>query len=252
LNVSAVPFFRSRSGASALAGGAKRWDAHVDDMEELAGSRAFAALRDRVIELARLRPQDHVLDIGAGTGLLTLAAAPGVGHVSALDISPSMCDRLRRKLDSGAIENVEVLRGTATALPLADDSVDAVISNYCLHHLDDADKGQALQEIARVLHPGGRLVFADMMFDLDLADARNRVVIVLLIRRVLSHGLAGMARLAKNAARIAIGRWERPATVDWWREALRLAGFTAVSVQALDHEGGIARAYAPPAPVRPE
>jgi ubiquinone/menaquinone biosynthesis C-methylase UbiE len=162
-----------------------------------------------------------------------------------VDISPAMCTRLRRNLDCAAIGNVGVLTDTATALPLADGSVDAVISNYCLHHLGDDAKRQALAEIARVLRPGGRLVFADMMFNLDLIDRRNRAVIALLLKRVLRHGPAGIARLAKNATRIATGRWEHPATVEWWRQELHLAGFTAVSVQALEHEGGIACACAP-------
>ncbi len=214
-------------------------------MEQLAGSPAFLDLRDRIIELARLRSEDRVLDIGAGTGLLTLAAAPHVSHVSAVDISPAMCARLRRNLDREEIDNVDVLTDTATALPLADESVDAVISNYCLHHLDDNGKRQALTEVMRVLRPGGRLVFADMMFSLDLVDPRNRAVVALLIKRVLKHGLAGISRLAKNATRIAAGRWERPATVDWWLEALHRAGFIAVSVRAFEHEGGIACARAP-------
>lgn len=156
-----------------------------------------------------------------------------------------MCAHLRRNLDNEEIDNVDVLTNTATALPLADGSVDVAISNYCLHHLDDDGKRDALAEIVRVLRPGGRLVFADMMFNLDLIDRRNRIVIALLIKRVLRHGPAGIFRLAKNMTRIATGRWERPATVQWWREALQKAGFTGVSVQALEHEGGIACAHAP-------
>ena len=226
-------------------GGAKDWDAHVEHMEQLAGSPAFLALRDRIIENARLRSEDRVLDIGAGTGLLTLAAAPKVRNVIAVDISRAMCTRLRRNVDCEAIDNVDVLTDTATALPVADGSVDTVISNYCLHHLGDDAKRRALAEIARVLRPGGRLVFADTMFSLDLSDRRNRAVIAMLLRRVLRHGPAGIWRLAKNAVRVATGRWEHPATVEWWCKELHLAGFTAVSVQALEHEGGIACARAP-------
>ncbi len=228
----------------------KDWDAHVEPVERLAATPAFAQLRDRVIATARLRADDRVLDIGAGTGLLTLAAAPRVRHVTAIDISPAMCAFLRRELDREGIQDVEVLTASATTLPLGSRSVDAVISNYCFHHLDDDAKRLALAEIARVLRPGGRLVFADMMFSLDLADRRNRAVIGLLVKRVLGQGLAGAARLARNATRIATGRWERPVTVEWWREALGRAGFTAVTVTALEHEGGIACAQAPLQPGR--
>ena len=124
-----------------------------------------------------------MLDIGAGTGLLALAAAPHVSRVSALDVSPAMCARLHRNLEREGIHNVEVLIGDAMALPLADTSVDAVISNYCFHHLDDDAKRRSLAEIARVLRSGGRLVFADMMFTLDPTDRRNRVVVLSLIKR---------------------------------------------------------------------
>ena len=120
-----------------------------------------------------------------------------------------------------------------------------MISNYCLHHLDDDAKRRSLAEIARVLRAGGRLVFADMMFTLDPTDRRNRVVVASLIKRVLGHGPAGVLRLVKNAARIATGRWERPASPEWWREALHEAGFIDVSVRALRHEGGIACARVP-------
>jgi hypothetical protein len=70
-------------------------------------------------------------------------------------------------------------------------------------------------------------------------------VIARLIRQVLRHGLAGVLRLLKSATRIAAGRWEHPASAEWWRDALRDAGFVEVSVQALEHEGGIAFARAP-------
>ena len=63
----------------------------------MARNPGFLALRDRVLELARLRASDRLLDIGAGTGLLALAAAPRVERVFALDVSPAMGEHLERK-----------------------------------------------------------------------------------------------------------------------------------------------------------
>jgi SAM-dependent methyltransferase len=234
---------------------AKDWDDHVHDLEKMADSPGFRELRDRILALAGLSAGDRVLDIGSGTGLLALAAAPLTAHVSALDDSPAMCAHLQRKFDSLGIANSEVLVNTATDLPLGDGAVDVVLSNYCFHHLTDAEKARALAEIRRVLRPGGRLVFGDMMFRLGIANRRDRAVLSLLVRRMIGHGPAGALRLLKNATRIAAGRWEHPAGVDWWRDSLLQAGFVQVTVQALDHEGGIASARNPterPVPERIE
>ncbi|MGA2163511.1 MAG: class I SAM-dependent methyltransferase [Solirubrobacteraceae bacterium] len=220
----------------------KNWDEHVENLEQMASTAGFHALRDTILDLASLRPDERVLDIGAGTGLLTLAAAPQVAHVTALDISSAMCHHLQSKLVQLGIGNVEVLVENATELPFGDASLDVVISNYCLHHLADTDKRGALAEIERVLRPGGRLVFADMMFQLSVIDRRDRAVIGKLVKRMLNRGPAGLLRIARNATRIATGRWEHPTRVQWWQEALLLAGFVDVAVRALDHEGGIASA----------
>ena len=93
----------------------KSWDDRVAEVELLAETPGFSSLRDEIIERARLEPEDRVLDIGAGTGLLTLAAAPNVRHVSALDISPVMCRHLAAKLAGPAGANVDVLVGDATS-----------------------------------------------------------------------------------------------------------------------------------------
>jgi len=211
----------------------------------MADSPGFLALRDHILELARLRPSDRLLDIGAGTGLLAIAAAPRVAHVSALDVSPAMCRHLVRKFDRCGLGNVEVLVNAATDLPLTDGTIDVVVSNYCFHHLSDREKEQALAQIRRVLRPGGRLVFADMMFRINLVRRRDRAVIALLVRRMLGLGPAGLVRLLKNATRVLAGRGEHPAGVEWWRDALLRAGFVDVAVRPLAHEGGMALARKP-------
>jgi ubiquinone/menaquinone biosynthesis C-methylase UbiE len=224
---------------------AKNWDRHVADAEAVARSRGFRELRDRIIDEAGLKAQDTVLDLGSGTGLLALAAAPLVDTVWAIDISPAMCDYLRTKADSAGLHNIKVAVGSAISLPLVEDSVDVVISNYCLHHLPDNDKHRALAEARRVLRPGGRLVIGDMMFRVGINQARDRQVLAAKITRMLRKGPAGIWRLAKNAARFVGRRWEHPAGADWWEQALIEAGFEQARVRVLDHEGGIATARRP-------
>lgn len=223
----------------------KDWDRHVVEAEDVARRPGFQDLRDQIITRAGVTTADEVIDIGAGTGLLTLRLAPRVGQVWALDISPAMCEYLRAKTASAGLANVEPIVASAVSIPLVDESIDVAVSNYCFHHLSDREKERALAEAARVLRPSGRLVFGDMMFRVALNDARDRRVLSSKVRSMVRKGPAGIARLAKNGARLATARWEKPARAEWWEGALHRAGFVDVVVQPLSHEGGIASARKP-------
>ena len=223
----------------------KDWDQHVVQAEDVARTPGFQRLRDRIVEIARPEANQRVVDVGSGTGLLTLALAPHVERVYAVDISPAMCEYLGAKAQSAALSNVETVTASAVSLPLVDESAEIVVSNYCFHHLGDADKLRALKEVERVLVPGGRLVFADMMFRVALGDARDRALIRTKVRAMLAKGPAGLWRLAKNGARFATGSWEKPARAEWWETTLAQAGFVDIQVQPLEHEGGIASARKP-------
>lgn len=224
---------------------AKNWDRHVAAVEEVASCEGFSRLRDQIVELASPSSGDVVLDLGAGTGLLTLPAAERAANVWAIDISPAMCDRLCDRAASAGLGNIKTIVASAVSLPLGDGSVDVVVSNYCFHHLRDRDKERALCEVFRVLRPGGRFVFADMMFRVGIVNRRDRRVILAKMVGILGKGPAGLLRLAKNLARYLTGRWEQPARTDWWESALARRGFTSIDVQALEHEGGLAFAMRP-------
>lgn len=223
----------------------KDWDQHVPDAEQIARGTGFLDLRDRILELAAPQATDVVVDIGCGTGLLALELAGRVRRVWAIDISASMVDYVRTKAASADVANVDTAVASAVSLPLVNACADIVVSNYCFHHLDDTGKRRALQEAIRVLRPGGRLVFGDMMFDLNPGDRRSRAVVTGKVRAMLRKGPAGVLRLLKNAGRLASGRWERPARAEWWRHVLLEAGFVDVEVTVLEHEGGVARGQRP-------
>jgi arsenite methyltransferase len=124
--------------------------------QEVEGMHAeVAAFRDRVLDNAHLRPGDKVVDVGAGLGLLTLAAAERVapdGDVLAVDISVDALEELRR---GATASNISYLIGSADVLPLMDESVDVVLTRSVLIYVDD--KAEAAREFHRVLRDGGRL-----------------------------------------------------------------------------------------------
>ena len=218
----------------------KNWDLYVSHAEEIAREPGFQALRDRILGLASPGGSEAAVDIGAGTGLLTLPLAEQVSRVWAVDISPKMGEYLSTKAESGGYDNITIVTASAESLPLVDGVADVVVSNYCFHHLSDDGKERALAETFRVLRPGGRFAFGDMMFQVSVMSARDRGVIKDKVVTMLRRGPAGVVRLARNGARYATGRWEQPARAEWWEAALERAGFTDVSVEVLEHEGGVA------------
>jgi ubiquinone/menaquinone biosynthesis C-methylase UbiE len=115
------------------------------------------ALLDQVILPSRFGP---VLDLGCGTATLTLllAARHPAANVIGIDANAQALAIGRAKAQSRA---PHLLRAMAGSLPLADGSIDVVVSSLFFHHLGTAAKSRALLETLRVLRPGGRLYVAD-------------------------------------------------------------------------------------------
>ena len=235
---------RIRPVASCQPGRSGGWDDRVESWDAVAASAAFQGFAARVRELADLRADDRVVDLGAGTGLLTLALAADVERVIAVDASPPMLARLSERVEEAGLANVETVVADLCSLPLEDQSVTLAVSNYAFHHLDDVRKELALSEVRRVLVPGGRLVVCDMMFSLSLR-ARDRAIVASKLRLLLRRGPAGILRIARNALRIVRGHWEHPAPPERWREMLAARHFVDAVVAPLEHEAGVAVARRP-------
>lgn len=226
-------------GDSGRASEWSRWDSRAASWDEICQTGPFLALGSEVRALARPSPEDRVVDLGAGTGLLALSIAPHVHSVVAVDSSAAMLERLTANARRAGLNNVECVHARIEALPLAASSATLAVSNYAYHHLTHPTKREALREAHRVLAPDGRLVICDMMFSLSLRR-RDRRVIAEKLRLLADRGPGGLIRIARNAGRLVTGTWEHPAPPERWGVLLRRAGFEDVSVRELQHEAGIA------------
>lgn len=215
------------------------WHAHVTD------SPAFAKVRDAVLEAAAAKPDDDVVDLGAGNGFLTLPLARTARRVVAVDLSRPMLDDLEARAISERQKNIDRVVADLASLRLPDDSADLVVSNYALHHLPHAQKRALLVQAGRWLRPGGRIVIADMMFGRGVSS-RDRRIFVQKAARLLRKGPGGVWRLAKNMTRFGLGVGsERPATPEFWCSELRDAGFADVHYTPVVEEAGMVTAVIP-------
>ena len=147
--------------------------------EELAGLPEGADMGlscGNPVALASLREGEVVLDLGSGGGFDVFIAGRKVGPTGraiGVDMTPEMVSKARRNAEqfraASGLDNVEFRLGEIEHLPVADASVDAVISN-CVINLSP-DKAQVWREIARVLKPGGRVAVSDLGLVRELPDA---------------------------------------------------------------------------------
>jgi SAM-dependent methyltransferase len=172
--------------------------------------------------IASLKEGEIVLDLGSGGGFDCFLAARAVGetgHVIGVDLTPEMVSKARRNAASGGFTNVEFRLGEIENLPVADNSVDVIISN-CVINLSP-EKPKVFREAFRVLKLGGRLAVSDVVATAQLPDE------------------------VKGDVELHAGCIAGASSMDQLEHMLREAGFADIRIQPKDESREFIRDWAP-------
>jgi ubiquinone/menaquinone biosynthesis C-methylase UbiE len=178
-----------------MGGGQRYWQRHAKNYD-----RSMALLgrpMGRVVDLTceAVAGADRVLEVGAGTGLLTTTIARRVRGLVATDYAPAMIARLRERVQAARLANVECSVADVYALPYPPDSFDAVVAANVLHLVPDLTA--ALAALRFVLRPGGKLVVPTFCHDETfLARFTSRLISL--------TGFPGQRRLSSSSLRSAV------------------------------------------------
>jgi ubiquinone/menaquinone biosynthesis C-methylase UbiE len=121
------------------------------------------SIKRQLINQAGIQPGQRVLDLGCGTGTLTIMIKQSIPEagVAGLDGDPRVLDIARSKADKAGLD-IKLDQGMAYQLPYPDQSFDRVLSSFVFHHLESDDKRKTMKEVYRILRPGGEFYLLDL------------------------------------------------------------------------------------------
>ncbi len=145
-------------------------------------------LREMTVNLAQVKPGDSVLEIGCGTGTLTIEAkrkAGPLGKVFGIDIIPGMIELSRQKAAKANLD-VTFQLGSIDQIPFPDGQFDVVMCSFMIFHMSEAVRRKGIEEIYRVLKPKGRLTVIDLSLPVHRLP---RAIVKLFLGFMLNHDL---------------------------------------------------------------
>ncbi len=149
----------------------EQFTAQAPGFSAAASSNQLAAMR-MLIDAAKMRAADRVLDVACGPGIVAAAfAREGVTSVTGIDLTPAMIALAKQRCAEEDLRNVSFDVGDVEQLPYADGAFTLVVCRYALHHMPDPQR--VLAEMRRVCAPGGRVVIADVVVGADPAVAER-------------------------------------------------------------------------------
>jgi ubiquinone/menaquinone biosynthesis C-methylase UbiE len=158
-------------------------------------------LRSLTVDKAELKSGESVLDVGCGTGGVTIPAKLRVGEkgsAAGIDPAPEMIAVARRKANRAGLE-IDFRVGVIESLPFPDGTFDAVTSSLMMHHLPHELQVKGLAEIRRVLKPGGRILIADMLRPSASPFKRFLTSVVYHHGHLAESGLEDLLKLLQDA-----------------------------------------------------
>jgi len=186
-----------------------------------------------------------MVDLGCGSGQVTLELADRFTQTLAVDVSRTMLDELsERARHHSAAQRIETRLCPIEQLSQPVGTVDLVVTNYALHHLRDVDKDAVMANVQQWLRPGGVLVVGDMMIGRG-TDAADRAIIASKVKQLARRGPGGWWRIAKNAVRYLLRVHERPLSSAAWIAMAKRHGFCDITVRPVVNEAAVLVARCP-------